>query len=125
MESATKAQQIVKNKRIFICCSIPCLLNFLHIQRSKKSTLSLDRVLFLSARRGSNPRPPPWQGGAPPLSHSRISYGFPPQQKVCYHISNFKSISFAYFLNHLMHSLHQSDQVCTFSSFFRDFFLYD
>ncbi len=25
-----------------------------------------------SARRGSNPRPPPWQGGAPPLSHSRI-----------------------------------------------------
>ena len=26
-----------------------------------------------SARRGSNPRPPPWQGGAPPLSHSRIS----------------------------------------------------
>ena len=34
------------------------------------------RCLFLkikkSARRGSNPRPPPWQGGAPPLSHSRI-----------------------------------------------------
>ena len=28
---------------------------------------------FASARRGSNPRPPPWQGGAPPLSHSRIS----------------------------------------------------
>ena len=27
-----------------------------------------------SARRGSNPRPPPWQGGAPPLSHSRINY---------------------------------------------------
>ena len=26
-----------------------------------------------SARRDSNPRPPPWQGGAPPLSHSRIS----------------------------------------------------
>ncbi len=25
-----------------------------------------------SARRGSNPRPPPWQGGALPLSHSRI-----------------------------------------------------
>ena len=22
----------------------------------------------------SNPRPPPWQGGAPPLSHSRILY---------------------------------------------------
>ena len=26
-----------------------------------------------SARRGSNPRPPPWQGGAPPLSHSRTT----------------------------------------------------
>ena len=25
-----------------------------------------------SARRDSNPRPPPWQGGAPPLSHSRL-----------------------------------------------------
>ena len=28
---------------------------------------------YESARRGSNPRPPPWQGGAPPLSHSRIN----------------------------------------------------
>ena len=27
---------------------------------------------YESARRGSNPRPPPWQGGAPPLSHSLI-----------------------------------------------------
>ena len=26
----------------------------------------------ISARRGSNPRPSPWQGDAPPLSHSRI-----------------------------------------------------
>ena len=30
-----------------------------------------------SARRDSNPRPPPWQGGAPPLSHSRM--------KICYY----------------------------------------
>ena len=29
------------------------------------------RCMYESARRGSNPRPPPWQGGAPPLSHSR------------------------------------------------------
>ena len=29
-------------------------------------------LFFQSARRESNPRPPPWQGGAPPLSHSRI-----------------------------------------------------
>ena len=30
------------------------------------------RLIRKSARRESNPRPPPWQGGAPPLSHSRI-----------------------------------------------------
>lgn len=29
---------------------------------------------YQSARRDSNPRPRPWQGRAPPLSHSRISY---------------------------------------------------
>ena len=29
-------------------------------------------VLLESARRDSNPRPSPWQGDAPPLSHSRI-----------------------------------------------------
>ena len=41
----------------------------------KKERYRFGIVLFSSARRGSNPRPPPWQGGAPPLSHSRISYG--------------------------------------------------
>ena len=40
----------------------------------KKERYRFGIVLFSSARRGSNPRPPPWQGGAPPLSHSRISY---------------------------------------------------
>ena len=44
-------------------------------QGSKKERYRFGIVLFSSARRGSNPRPPPWQGGAPPLSHSRISYG--------------------------------------------------
>ena len=39
--------------------------------QNKKDILS-DVLCFASARRGSNPRPPPWQGGAPPLSHSRI-----------------------------------------------------
>ena len=42
-------------------------------QNNKKDIRS--DVFFIvseSARRGSNPRPPPWQGGAPPLSHSRI-----------------------------------------------------
>ncbi len=29
-----------------------------------------------SARRDSNPRPSPWQGDAPPLSHSRLLYLF-------------------------------------------------
>ena len=40
----------------------------------KKERYRFGIVLFSSARRGSNPRPPPWQGGAPPLSHSRILY---------------------------------------------------
>ena len=44
-------------------------------QGSKKERYRFGIVLFSSARRGSNPRPPPWQGGAPPLSHSRMSYG--------------------------------------------------
>ncbi|MBZ4668456.1 MAG: hypothetical protein PWP07_516 [Epulopiscium sp.] len=29
----------------------------------------------ISARRDSNPRPSPWQGDAPPLSHSRTIFG--------------------------------------------------
>ncbi len=45
----------------------------------KKDTFEVRYPFFLhkkSARRGSNPRPPPWQGGAPPLSHSRICLPF-------------------------------------------------
>ena len=38
--------------------------------------------LKLSARRDSNPRPSPWQGDAPPLSHSRISFNFVEQKEV-------------------------------------------
>ena len=37
---------------------------------------------LISARRDSNPRPSPWQGDTPPLSHSRISiyfFGFSPK----------------------------------------------
>ena len=52
--------------------------------------------LFLyhqSARRGSNPRPPPWQGGAPPLSHSRISS----QHIKIYHKENYLSTTFLLF----------------------------
>ena len=43
--------------------------------RNKKETLRDQNLLGnkKSARRDSNPRPPPWQGGAPPLSHSRLS----------------------------------------------------
>ncbi len=37
-------------------------------------TIWYHSFVFESARRGSNPRPPPWQGGAPPLSHSRILF---------------------------------------------------
>ena len=40
---------------------------------SKQKKISIRISFFVqSARRGSNPRPPPWQGGAPPLSHSRM-----------------------------------------------------
>ena len=45
------------------------------LDNTKKDILS--DILFRiteSARRGSNPRPSPWQGDAPPLSHSRIYY---------------------------------------------------
>ena len=51
---------------------------------SKQRKRNIHRMfLFLcskSARRGSNPRPPPWQGGAPPLSHSRIYMKYAPQK---------------------------------------------
>ena len=40
---------------------------------AKRDILSDIPLHEKSARRGSNPRPPPWQGGAPPLSHSRMS----------------------------------------------------
>jgi hypothetical protein len=40
---------------------------------------------FWSGKRGSNPRPPPWQGGALPLSYSRIrtnDYTIKPQNRL-------------------------------------------
>jgi hypothetical protein len=36
------------------------------------SALPLGYAAFWSGKRDSNPRPPPWQGGALPLSYSRI-----------------------------------------------------
>ena len=44
------------------------------LENKKERCFMHHSFLFISARRGSNPRPPPWQGGAPPLSHSRILY---------------------------------------------------
>ena len=44
------------------------------LENKKERCFMHHSFLFISARRGSNPRPPPWQGGAPPLSHSRIMY---------------------------------------------------
>ena len=44
--------------------------------RDKKRLLDLSRSLFLSDRRGSNPRPRPWQGRTPPtepLSHIKAN----------------------------------------------------
>ena len=40
--------------------------------------------LSSSARRDSNPRPSPWQGDTPPLSHSRTY----PQNHILYYISS-------------------------------------
>ena len=45
-----------------------------HKQKRKPLKCWLPFKIKKSARRGSNPRPPPWQGGAPPLSHSRIPF---------------------------------------------------
>ena len=40
-----------------------------------KKKAFFERLSFSkSARRDSNPRPSPWQGDTPPLSHSRIQY---------------------------------------------------
>ena len=48
----------------------------LRLQKNKNR--SFDRFLFFtSARRDSNPRPSPWQGDTPPLSHLRVSYELP------------------------------------------------
>ena len=47
-----------------------------------------------SARRGSNPRPPPWQGGAPPLSHSRIAWCVCHTQDIYYYIELCLSTTF-------------------------------
>ena len=49
------------------------ILNRLCNTTHKKSTVNT--ALLESARRDSNPRPQPWQGCTPPLSHSRI-YNF-------------------------------------------------
>ena len=44
------------------------------LEHRKKSHPSDDSFFYLfeSTRRDSNPRPSPWQGDTPPLSHSRI-----------------------------------------------------
>ncbi len=39
----------------------------------KRISIRISFLLYESARRDSNPRPSPWQGDTPPLSHSRIS----------------------------------------------------
>ena len=59
----------------FICLGplSPTVPNFLQNKKIPERPFYKGfREIKKSARRGSNPRPPPWQGGAPPLSHSRI-----------------------------------------------------
>ena len=48
-------------------------LNRLAFFHAKRASCWMPFLHEKSARRESNPRPPPWQGGAPPLSHSRMS----------------------------------------------------
>ncbi len=50
-----------------------CLLALWHMH-FKKVILQAKNCNKKSTRRDSNPRPSPWQGDAPPLSHSCISY---------------------------------------------------
>ena len=53
----------------------PAVYNFMQTQKERQPCkIKASAINKKSARRGSNPRPPPWQGGAPPLSHSRILY---------------------------------------------------
>ena len=40
--------------------------------KEKRISFRISFFLYDSARRDSNPRPSPWQGDTPPLSHSRI-----------------------------------------------------
>ena len=43
------------------------------IQQKKMIPYGTTFLFLRSARRDSNPRPSPWQGDAPPLSHSRLT----------------------------------------------------
>ena len=65
-----------KRKTTFIAGKLPKMLFFFFCMsrclRVKKAPVSRNLKNKKSARRDSNPRPSPWQGDTPPLSHSRI-----------------------------------------------------
>ncbi len=64
-----------KNGKADPCGRLPILYISLESERNKRPEnwqCSPPAENKKSARRDSNPRPPPWQGGAPPLSHSRM-----------------------------------------------------
>ena len=63
-------------------------------------------AIFLSARRGSNPRPSPWQGDAIPLSHSRIISCVTHNARYTITNSNQKVNSFFKFLQTFLKSSH-------------------
>ena len=67
-----KPQAFNTCSRIKIQLYLPCSVN---LPAWPFAWPALESRLFekkISARRDSNPRPSPWQGDAPPLSHSRI-----------------------------------------------------
>ena len=66
----SEAHQITKQRNPYFRFRLTRKYNI--IIKSKSPVATTGDKIKKSARRESNPRPPPWQGGAPPLSHSRI-----------------------------------------------------
>ena len=87
----------------------PAVYNFMQTQKERQPCkIKASAINKKSARRGSNPRPPPWQGGAPPLSHSRIFHCcdlFASQQWICYHKTLYLSTTFFNFFKYFFHAM--------------------
>ena len=77
-------------------------------QGSKKRTIPIWYRSFFKRETGIEPATPPWQGGAPPLSHSRIFHCcdlFASQQWICYHKTLYLSTTFFNFFKYFFHAM--------------------